>query len=283
VVVRDANQRVTHYNGYIIDITERKRIEDERAQLQVREQAARAEVAAAQDLAQLKSAFINAVSHDLRNPLTAIKGYAEFFEDEMGGPVTDEQRDYIAQILKGTKRLEFLVNDLLDAARSEAGTFSLHLEQADFRAKVQEVIKGLGPQAHEAGLSLEAEFSPEALSLIMDPERIERVLDNLLANAIKFTPAGGRIRVRAGLEGDWLRCEVEDSGVAIAPEDLSKLFKPFSQLEAGKKEKGGTGLGLSISKTIVEEHGGSIGVCSEVGKGSTFWFTLPLHRPSPGA
>ncbi len=278
VVVRDSNKRHTHNTGHIHDITERKRSEEERAQLLIREQAAHAEVIASREAARLKNDFINAVSHDLRTPITTIRGYAELMEDEIGGPLTDPQRRFVKQIDKSTRRLEYMVNDLLDIARSEAGTLKLDLEQVDIRATVHEVIESLQPQAVEANLGLDAVIPEEVPPLMMDPERIERVLVNLLTNAIKFTPSRGRIQIRVRVDGEWLRCEVEDSGRGIAPEDLPKLFLPFSQLDTGKQKKGGTGLGLSISKTIVEAHGGEIGVRSVVGEGSTFWFTLPLHH-----
>jgi two-component system phosphate regulon sensor histidine kinase PhoR len=109
----------------------------------------------------------------------------------------------------------------------------------------------------------------------MDGERIDRVVANLVSNALKFTPAGGKVNIRAARAGDVIRCEVADTGEGIAPDDLPRLFERFSRLESGRKKKGSTGLGLSICKAIVEAHGGTIGVESQLGKGSTFWFTLP--------
>lgn len=278
VVVRGPDRRITHYHGHVHDITERKQGEEERAQLAMREQAARAEVIASREAARLKSDFVNAVSHDLRTPITVIRGYAELLEEGMAGPLTDQQKSHLRQIGRSSRRLEYMVNDLLDIARSEAGTFKLDLEQVDVRAMVLEVIESLRPQALEANLALDAAIPEEVPQLDLDPERIERVLANLISNAIKFTPARGRIQVQVRVDGERLRCEVADTGRGIAPEDLPKLFSPFSQLDAGKQQKGGTGLGLSICKTIVEAHGGEIGVRSVVGAGSAFWFTLPIRR-----
>lgn len=252
---------------------------DERARLIAREEAARAEIQAAKEIDRMRSSFVNAVSHDLRTPLTSILGYAEFLEDEIGGPLSEPQQDYVRQITKGAMRLEHLVDDLLDFARLEAGTFVLQPEAADLGAKVQECLESLRPQALEAGLRLQADLSEAPLSVRMDSRRIERVIINLLQNAIKFTPAGGRVAIRAWQEGDRVRCEVTDTGIGIPPEDAPRLFQAFSQLAPGTK-KGGTGLGLSISKAIVEAHGGAIGVQSEPGKGSTFWFTLPVAGPT---
>ena len=118
--------------------------------------------------------------------------------------------------------------------------------------------------------------------LCLDPRRIEQVLTNLVANAVKFTPAGGRIAVRVHPDGAFMRTEVTDTGVGIGPEDQARLFQPFTQLDmSGTRKVGGTGLGLSISKAIIEGHGGAIGVVSTPGAGSTFWFTLPLEAPHP--
>jgi signal transduction histidine kinase len=217
---------------------------------------------------------VSAISHDLRTPLASIKGYSEFLEDELGGPLTDQQRTFVRQIEQSSRRLENLVDDLLDLARFEAGTFQLRVGPTDVLLRVRQIVESLLPQVEEARLSIRVSLPEQPLEILADAERIERVISNLLSNAIKFTPPGGRIEIRACLEGDHLRCEVEDSGVGIAAEDLSKLFRPFSQLESGIR-KGGTGLGLSISKSIVEAHGGTIGVASEPGKGSTIWFTLP--------
>lgn len=241
------------------------------------ERAARhqAELERVTELDRLKTNFVSAVSHDLRTPLTSIMGYSEFLEDEIGGPLSRQQKEYVQQILKGGRRLEYLVNDLLDFARLDAGTFKLTVSLADFRAKLQEVADSLRPQVEENRLSLEVHAPDRPLMATMDVQRIERVLINLLTNAIKFTPPDRHIRLSAFLKGEKLCCEVEDSGEGIAAEDLPKLFLRFSQLKSGGS-KGGTGLGLSICKAIVEAHGGEIGVRSQLGAGSTFWFCLPL-------
>lgn|GEM_PF-2077577 len=252
--------------GVATDITERKRLEDE---LKTKYELLR-------ELDRLKTQFVNAVSHDLRIPLTSILGYAEFLEDEIGGPLSEEQREFVMQIEKATKRLEHLVDDLLDLARMEAGTFRLTLEEADLGAKIREILDSLLPQAQEAGIRLESPLPPEPLLVEMDPQRIGQVLTNLVGNAIKFTPPKGLILVTVRIEPHQLVCEVADTGPGIPADQMSRLFQRFSQLEGGIR-KGGLGLGLSISKSLVEAHGGQIGVRSELGKGSTFWFTLPRH------
>ncbi len=262
--------------GVSRDITERKRAEEERAQLLIREQRALADAEAAKEVNRLKSAFISAISHELRTPLTSIMGYSEFLEDEIGGALAPSQAEYVRQIQSGTRRLRFLVDDLLDAARMDAGTFSLQLVEGDFGEKVRAVIESLKPQADEANLALEVQLPELPLRLTFDAQRIEQVLINLVSNAIKFTEGGGRVLVRASFKEGGLRCEVADTGIGIPPDDVPKLFQRFSQLEAGVRHVGGTGLGLSISKALVEAHGGRIGVESEPQRGTTFWFTLPL-------
>lgn len=228
------------------------------------------------ELDRLKSNFINSVSHDLRTPVTSILGYTEFLEDELGGPLSREQSEFVTNIQRNSTRLIRLLDDLLDFARLDAGTLALRLEDTDFRTTVKAMVDSLRPQADAAQLSLKVLLPDSPLAVRMDPGRIERVLGNLLNNAIKFTPAYGSIVVRAQATDDSVRCEVIDTGIGIRPEDRPKLFQRFSQLDPGVL-RGGSGLGLSISKALVEAHGGTIGVESESGKGSTFWFTVPVR------
>ncbi|GEM_PF-1463650 len=266
----DETDRIVGVIGVATDVSERKQLE---AQL-------RAQYEKLKELDKLKDDFVNAVSHDLRTPLTAIMGYAEFLEDEIGGKLTPQQGEFVAQIEKSTQRLEGLVNDLLDFARLEAGKFRLHCEEVDLANKIAEIVESLRPQAEERMLKLEAILPDEPVPMVLDPRRIERVLANLIGNAIKFTPEGGQIGVRVTVEENGVICEVTDTGIGIASEDIPKLFRRFTQLESGARIKAGTGLGLSISKAQVEAHGGQVGVRSELGKGSTFWFRLHWDVPA---
>jgi signal transduction histidine kinase len=253
-------------------------VEERTTELQhtIQESALRqAELDQARELNRLKTNFVGAVSHDLRTPLTSIMGYAEFLEDEIGGELSGQQVEFVRQIHKGARRLEYLLNDLLDFARLDAGTFKLTLGSTDLQGKLHEVAESLRPQIEEARLTLAVSAPETKLVALMDAQRIERVLINLLTNAIKFTPPGGTIRLSARIDEDRLVCEVQDTGEGIAPVDIPKLFRHFSQLKSGEK-RGGTGLGLSICKAIIEAHGGAIGVRSTLGHGSTFWFSLPL-------
>ncbi len=268
--MKDPSGTTTGVIGVAMDVTERQRLENQ----------LRAQFEKLQELDVLKTNFVNAVSHEIRTPLTSIMGYAEFLEDEIGGPLSALQREFVDQLEHGARRLEFLVNDLLDFARLEAGTFRLRLEDEDLADKIRQAADSFRPQLEEGRLHMETQLPAEPLMATMDGQRIGQVLTNLIGNALKFTAPEGMIRIRAWQADDHLRCEIEDTGEGIASEDIPKLFQRFSQLEAGIRKGKGTGLGLSISKAIVEAHGGKIGVWSELGKGSTFWFTLPL-RPAP--
>ena len=228
----------------------------------------------------LKSNFVNSVSHELRTPMTSILGYAEFLEDRIGGELTPTQEDFVHQIQASSKRLLRLLDDLLDFARMDAGTFILQIRTFDLSDKLATITASLRPQAEAAQLTLLAELPDGPLPIRGDAQRVGQVLINLINNAIKFTPPGGTIRVRAmPLEGGrGVRCEVIDTGYGLAQADIPRLFQRFSQVGP---QAAGTGLGLSISKALVEAHGGTIGVTSELGRGSTFWFTLPGTPPEP--
>lgn len=224
-----------------------------------------------------RNEFINVVSHELRTPMTSILGYAEFLEEELD--LRDERglQRHVGQILAGTRRLERLVNDLLDQARLDAGTFRLDLEIADLRVKIHEAVESLVPQAVDKALEILLDLPSDEIELRMDGGRIEQALFNLLVNAIKFTPSRGRISVSARCAGGLAHVEVRDSGPGFAPEGAEALFGKFVQGAAGAAHpRSGLGLGLSIAKAIIEAHGGDIGLDSEPGVGSRFWFTLPL-------
>lgn len=268
--------------AYVFSLLSRKaEIEREVAERTAENQRAFEEIARqtlelrqAQELDRLKTNFVSAVSHDLRAPLTSILGYSEFLEEEIGGKLSPSQRNYVEQIGKGTRRMEHLLDDLLDFARIDAGTFALRVQPTDLAEQIRDIADSLKPQLAAANLALEVVVPPAPLVAELDAPRIERVLINLLNNAIKFTPAEGTIRVKAVRTDAGVSCEVADTGIGIAAEDLPRLFQPFSQLEGGL-HRGGAGLGLSISKTIVEAHGGSIEVQSEVGQGSVFVLRFP--------
>ena len=252
--------------------------EADRARFAAREAAARAELAAARELDEAKDAFISAINHDLRAPVSAIMGYAEFLTDGLGGPINEVQAGYALQILHAAERLSSMLEDMLETARLEAGAFALRREPADLAVIVREVVGSLVPQLQAAGVAVDQVLDAPLVGH-WDPARIGQVLTNLLGNAIKFTPRGGHIRITASERGDRLRVSVADPGPGIALADQPRLWLRFSQLPAGAK-KGGAGLGLSIVKALVEAHGGHVGVESEPGHGATFWFELPRELPA---
>ena len=256
----------------IRDITDRKKAEKEKAQLQEEQ------IEALKQADSLKDQFLSILSHELRTPINVISGFGSILDDEIPGPLNKEQHDYLKKMLASSDNLLALVNDLLDMTRIQAGKFLLVPQPMDFKQVVEEVLANLRPLADQKRHTLINQVQDEIPLVTGDAQRIAQVLSNLINNAIKFTPEGGTVWVRAFVEDKCLRCEIEDNGLGIAKRDLSKLFTRFTQLDMTTTRKaGGTGLGLSISKAIVEAHGGKIGVESEVGKGSIFWFTLPLE------
>ncbi len=250
------------------DVTTRRRME---AALQ-------AQNARLQELDTLKSSFISTVSHELRTPLASILGYAEFLEDGIGGPLTSDQQCFVSQIHLGAKRLEALVDDLLDFARLEAGALRLNCQEEELRQQVREVVASFTPLAESKQIALEVGLPDQELPLRMDGMRISQVLTNLLSNAFKFTPPGGRIRVALSAHDQEVKLSVEDSGIGISREHLPYLFERFYQVDPSfTRVHGGAGLGLPIAKALIEAHGGRIGAESQVGQGARFWFTLPLQ------
>ncbi|MBO9539280.1 hypothetical protein J7643_01655 [bacterium] len=227
------------------------------------------------ELDHLKRDFLNTASHELRTPLASILGFAEFLEEEFGGPLSPTQHEYVSQIQEGGKRLARIIDDMLDFARLEAGTLKLAIAETDLAQVIRTELESLTPQALAAGLTLEAKLPEYPLYLPMDGRRIGQVLLNLVGNAIKFTPRGGTVSVRVRASSEGVRVEVQDTGIGISIEHQPRLFEKFFQVDASQtRERGGAGLGLAISKALIEQHGGDIGVESTLKQGSTFWFSL---------
>ena len=227
----------------------------------------------------MKDQFLSILSHELRTPLNAIMGFGSILEDELEGPLNERQQTYLSRMLGGAETLLALINDLLDMSRIQAGKFALEPYPFPIGRAVRSVLDNLAPLAEKRHQALRLDVPPELPTVLADEQRVKQVLTNLINNAIKFTPEGGSIQVTVKPEAASLRISVEDTGIGIAPEDMDKLFKPYTQLDmTDTRSVGGTGLGLSISKALVEAHGGEIGVHSEPGQGSCFWFTLPLSK-----
>jgi signal transduction histidine kinase len=226
----------------------------------------------------MKDQFLSILSHELRTPVNAIMGFGSILDDELPGPLNAEQRKYTGRILGGAETLLALINDLLDMSRIQAGKFTLEPRSVAAPSIAGEVIDNLRPLAERKRQTLELAVDGHVPELPADPQRLMQVLVNLIGNAIKFTGEGGRIALRMGVVDEALRVAVSDTGIGIAAPDISRLFRPFTQLDSSNtRSANGTGLGLSIAKALVEAHGGAIGVDSAPGVGSTFWFTLPLQ------
>jgi len=226
----------------------------------------------------LKDQFLANVSHELRTPLNSVIGFSDLLLTMASpeSPLTDTQRDYLETIARNGRHLLDLINELLDLSKIAAGRMQLTLEPLALAALFREVADTVRAQleARKHKLAIEPERQP--LMVTADRGRLRQVLLNLLSNAIKFTTDGGRITLSAQLAGDRVRVAVSDSGIGIAPEDQQKLFQEFVQLDGSPSRRyEGTGLGLALSKRLVELQGGAIGVESQLGKGSTFWFTVP--------
>ena len=230
------------------------------------------------ELSEMKEEFLALTTHDLRSPLTVISGVISFFTSGRLGELSPEQKNMVAMMERNAQSLIELVNDLLDASKLESGTMRLDLASINLRGLVDELRENMEPLAREKGIALEEHLPPDAPPVKADRTKLRRILVNLLSNALKFTGKGGTVEVRATPEETGgVRISISDTGVGIAPEDVKRLFDKYEQARsrATRGEKG-TGLGLYITKQLVELHGGEIKVTSEIGKGSTFSFTLPV-------
>ena len=229
------------------------------------------------ELDKMKDEFISITSHELRTPMTSIQGYLWMLQ-EKGGELNEKQKRYLEKAQKGSARMISLINDMLDVSRVEQGRMELDAKPVELSTVIEEVLEELKVRAGKKGLKLEFLSAGERIVKVKaDEGKVRRVLRNLLDNALKFTEKGG-VTVDAYEKGKFVKITVEDTGKGIAREDMPRLFKKFGRLESDfvtAAEAGGTGLGLYISKALVEKMGGKIEVESEVGKGSTFSFTLP--------
>nr|MBA3806656.1 hypothetical protein [Acidobacteriota bacterium] len=229
------------------------------------------------ELADMKEEFLALTTHDLRSPLTVISGVISFFTSGRLGKLSPEQQNMVAMMERNAQSLIELVNDLLDASKLESGALRIDIASIDLRGLVDELRETMEPLAREKGITMEEHIGPELPPIEADRPKLRRIIVNLLSNAVKFTGKGGTVRLKAEPFDGHVRISVSDTGVGIAPEDVKRLFDKYEQARsrATRGEKG-TGLGLYITKQLVELHGGEIEVTSEVGRGSTFSFTLPI-------
>ena len=229
----------------------------------------------------IKSEFISMVSHELRTPLAIIKESISIILDGLTGPVNERQTKHLATAKNNVNRLAKLINSVLDYQKLDAGYMRFLMDENALNQTIEEVKNGFQTVAKAKGLEILCEPDETLPLFLFDRDKIIQVLNNLLNNAIKFTPQG-RVVIRSEKKDETAIVSVRDEGPGIKPEDFSKLFQSFSQLHTSTgRNIGGTGLGLAISKKIIEGHGGTIGVESVYGKGSTFYFTLPLTKEMP--
>jgi PAS domain S-box-containing protein len=262
------------------DITDRRRVEQEREQFTLELEVRNEQLL---ELDRLKDEFVALVSHELRTPLTSIRGYLELVLDGEAGDVTDEQRQFLGIVERNANRLLDLVGDLLFLAQIEAGKLSLEVGAVDLAAVAAESVETARPLAEDKEITLTLATSPLPL-LAGDGARLAQLLDNLVSNAIKFTPEGGRVDVRASSARGNAILEVRDTGMGIAAEEQEHVFERFFRTSRATEQAiQGTGLGLAISKAIVHAHGGRITLASAEGEGSTFHVTIPIRAVQAGA
>jgi len=236
------------------------------------------DVTSQKELERMKSNFLSVVSHELKTPLHSIKGFVNIILMNKTGPVTDIQRDFLETVKQQTDHLQRLIDDLLEFSRLESGQVTLRLQPVDIPVVAEAVVDKLTPLADASDVTL-INRVPESLPTISaDPWRLEQVVTNLMDNAIKFTPANGRVIISAKDRGEYLEVGVQDSGIGIAPDETDRIFDRFYQVDGGANRLyKGAGLGLTICRHIVEHHGGRIWAESETREGATFRFTVSKH------
>jgi signal transduction histidine kinase len=265
-----------------IDVTQQKLAEHNAHELQVARTARHNAEAANLSKAQ----FLAVMSHELRTPLNAISGYAELIELGLRGPVTEAQINDLQKIRRSKEHLLGLINDILSFARIEAGSIQLDIKEVLAAEVIHTVHSMVEPSTKEKQIVFEVPLKMGHVVAFADRERTQQILTNLVCNAVKFTPARGKVELRCEQLGDRIQFEVHDTGVGIPAEKLESVFEPFVQLQQEPKSRNdGMGLGLYISRSLAAAMGGALTVESRVGEGSVFRLTLPaadrlheLHR-----
>jgi signal transduction histidine kinase len=269
------------FTGHKNQLTARLHIEamqESYRELQEKNRQLEASYAALKELDRLKSNFIATMSHELRTPLTSVIGYSEMMLEGLGGPLTSEQREYLAIIMEKGENLLQLITSILDISKIEAGRTRLVIAEVDVGQVLRDAVATVLPLARKKGVKVVWEPSPLP-RIHCDRDKVRQCIVNLVNNAVKFTPAGGQVTVDARpLPGERVALQVADTGIGIAPDHLARVFDVFYQVDGSStREYGGAGLGLAIVKSYVEAHGGEVKVESAPGKGSTFTVVLPVR------
>ena len=235
---------------------------------------------AAQQANQAKSIFLASISHELRTPLNAVIGFSEVLQQQFYGRLNEKQAEYVTDILRSGTHLLELINDILDLSKAEAGKLELNEDEIDLNGIVQQAFRMLRPRVEAKGIMASTELPHRTMRVQGDGQKLKQVVINLLANAVKFTPTGGFIRITAMVARDGApSLIVEDAGIGIAPDEMDKVLKPFERAESqASLALEGTGIGLPLSKSIVERHGGTLHLASELGRGTTVVVRLPPER-----
>ncbi len=230
---------------------------------------------------ELKNDLVATVAHEFRTPLTSLRMAIHLLAEEAVGPLTEKQADLIGSARQDCERLQGIVDDLLDLSSIQSGRLELQVRPVSATELLSKAIASQEFSAEQKDIHLESSIAAELDQLEVDPDRIALVLNNLISNAIRHTPEGGRVSIHVGRSGGSPRFEVTDTGEGIPPEYQKRIFEKFFRVPGSTS--GGAGLGLSISREIVEAHGGDMGVESRPGHGSTFWFTVPRARTASTA
>jgi signal transduction histidine kinase len=253
-------------------------VQESYRELQDKNRALEDSYAKLKELDRLKSNFLATMSHELRTPLTSVIGYSEMMLEGLGGPLTQEQREYLGIIMEKGENLLQLITSILDVTKIEAGRVRLVLSEVELGQLMKDAVSTVLPHARKKGLTLVCDPPANLPKVQCDREKIRQCLINLVSNAVKFTSAGGTVNVGADVAGERVALFVSDTGIGIAPEHLGKVWEVFYQVDGSTtREYGGAGLGLSIVKSFVEAHGGEVQVRSKAGEGSTFVMLLPFR------
>lgn len=227
----------------------------------------------------VKTRFLTQMSHEVRAPLHTIQGYAELLGDESYGVLSDEQRRFVKHVSEAGRLLTELLSDVMDLAKIEAGKIELDVQPMNVNRAAEQAARIVQGVARNGSVAIRIETDEQEPVALADERRVKQVLVNLLSNAIRYSPEGSSVDVHVSGEGEWIKVCVRDEGIGIAPEDQERIFEEFVRAGPDRDDPERTGLGLPLSRELVKLHGGEMNVDSAPGKGSTFWFTLPVATP----